>query len=214
MTRRKPKPRPSRGWREVGTASVSPLGPSRPPKASRGGSRAVPVRRTRNRLPANKGPASQPLGPRPRRSSARARMGVDPDRRPIDELRGPSHSGCAGTAPSRRLFGKSEQPHNIVGPVLNPFVGKVDRLRLDQQWPVAPCALLATEGTRDAWTNPQGSQRAHLAARRAYEFLGVPDRPKHSLSPGRTHPEPRGSLRIGRPRLLRRTAFRRVRQAR
>ena len=41
---------------------------------------------------------------------------------------------------------------------------------------VAPRALLATEGTQDAWTNPQGSQLTHLAAKQVYEFLGTSDR--------------------------------------
>jgi hypothetical protein len=36
--------------------------------------------------------------------------------------------------------------------------------------------LLATEGTQDAGTNPQGSQLTHLAARHVYEFLGARDR--------------------------------------
>jgi hypothetical protein len=98
----------------------------------------------------------------------------------------PSHPGCAGAAPYRFIFGKSEQLQNIVGfapqwfrPDFNQFVGKVDRLPIDQHMLralVAPRALLATEGTQDAWTNPQGSQMTHLAARRVYQFLGVPDR--------------------------------------
>ena len=40
---------------------------------------------------------------------------------------------------------------------------------------VAPRALLMTEGTNDAWTNPQGSQLACLAGLRVYEFLGAAD---------------------------------------
>jgi hypothetical protein len=98
----------------------------------------------------------------------------------------PSHSGCAGAAPYRFIYGKSEQLQNIAGfapywfrPDFNQFVGKVDRLPVDQHLLralVAPRALLATEGTQDAWTNPQGSQLTHLAARRVYEFLGARDR--------------------------------------
>jgi hypothetical protein len=59
------------------------------------------------------------------------------------------------------------------------FVGHVDRLPIDQQLLralVAPRALLATGGTQDAWTNPQGSQLTHLAAQRVYAFLGARDR--------------------------------------
>ncbi len=41
---------------------------------------------------------------------------------------------------------------------------------------VAPRALLDTEGTNDAWTNPEGSQLTYRAARRVYEFLGAGDR--------------------------------------
>ena len=98
----------------------------------------------------------------------------------------PSHSGCGGTAPYRLIYGKSEQLHNIVGafpywfrPDFNQFVGKVDRLPVDQHLLralVAPRALLSTEGTQDAWTNPEGSQLTYLAARKVYEFLGVADR--------------------------------------
>jgi endo-1,4-beta-xylanase len=95
----------------------------------------------------------------------------------------PSHSGCAGAAPYRLLFGNSEQLHNIVGfaphwfrPDFNQFVGKVDELPLDQHLLmalIAPRPLLMSEGTEDAWTNPQGVQHAYLAARPVYEFLGA-----------------------------------------
>lgn len=98
----------------------------------------------------------------------------------------PSHSGCSGTAPYRFIYGKSEQLQNIVGsfpywfrPGFNQFVGKVDRLPIDQHLLralVAPRALLSTEGTQDAWTNPQGSQLTYLAAARVYDFLGTRDR--------------------------------------
>lgn len=98
----------------------------------------------------------------------------------------PSHSGAGGTAPYRFLFGKSEGLHNIAGafpywfrPGFQEFVGKVDRLPVDQhelRTLVAPRALLDTEGTQDAWTNPQGSQLTYLAARRVYDFLGARDR--------------------------------------
>jgi endo-1,4-beta-xylanase len=98
----------------------------------------------------------------------------------------PSHSGCAGSAPFRFIYGNSEQLQNIVGfaphwfrPDFNRFVGKVDELPLDQHMLkalVAPRALLATEGTEDAWTNPEGSQLTNLAAAEVYRFLGAGDR--------------------------------------
>lgn len=97
----------------------------------------------------------------------------------------PSHSGCAGTAPYRFIYGKSEQLRNIVGafpywfrPDFNQFVGKEERLPVDQHLLlalVAPRPLLQTEGTRDAWTNPEGAQQTHAAAKKVYEFLKCGD---------------------------------------
>ncbi len=98
----------------------------------------------------------------------------------------PSHAGCAGGAPFRFLYGKSEQLHNIAGafphwfrPDFKQFAGNVERLPVDQHLLlalVAPRALLATEGTQDAWTNPEGAQLTHLAAKQVYEFLGAGDK--------------------------------------
>jgi endo-1,4-beta-xylanase len=98
----------------------------------------------------------------------------------------PSHSGCAGCSPYRFIYGKSEQLHNIVGsfpywfrPDFNQFVGKVTRLPVDQHELialVAPRALLATEGTQDAWINPEGSQLTYRAAKKVYDFLGAGDK--------------------------------------
>ncbi len=98
----------------------------------------------------------------------------------------PSHSGCSGASPYRFIYGKAEQLPNAVGyapqwfrPDFNEFVGHVDRLPIDQHLLralVAPRALLSTEGTLDAWTNPEGSQLTYRAAREVYDFLGVPDR--------------------------------------
>ena len=98
----------------------------------------------------------------------------------------PSHSGCAGAAPYRFIYGKSEQLHNIVGfaphwfkPDFNQFVGKVECLPVDQHLLlalVAPRALLSTEGTQDAWTNPEGAQLTHVAAKKVYDFLKAGDK--------------------------------------
>jgi endo-1,4-beta-xylanase len=98
----------------------------------------------------------------------------------------PSHSGCAGAAPYRFIYGRSEQLHNIVGafphwfrPDFNQFIGKVERLPVDQHLLialVAPRALLATEGTQDTWINPEGSQLTHLAAKKVYDFLNAGDK--------------------------------------
>jgi endo-1,4-beta-xylanase len=93
----------------------------------------------------------------------------------------PSHAGSAGGAPFRFIYGKSEQLHNIVGafphwfrPDFKQFAGKVERLPVDQHLLlalVAPRALLQTEGTKDAWTNPEGAQLTHVAAKKVYDFL-------------------------------------------
>jgi endo-1,4-beta-xylanase len=98
----------------------------------------------------------------------------------------PSHSGCAGCSPYRFIYGKSEQLHNIVSafphwfrPDFNQFVGKVERLPVDQHLLialVAPRALLATEGTQDTWINPEGSQLTHVAAKKVYDFLKAGDK--------------------------------------
>jgi endo-1,4-beta-xylanase len=98
----------------------------------------------------------------------------------------PSHSGCAGAAPYRFIYGKSEQLHNIVGAFphwfrsdFNQFVGKVNHLPVDQHQLialVAPRALLGTEGLRDTWINPEGAQLTYQAARKVYEFLKAGDK--------------------------------------
>jgi endo-1,4-beta-xylanase len=98
----------------------------------------------------------------------------------------PSHSGCAGSAPYRFIYGKSEQLHNIANyaphwfrPNFKQFIGKVDRLPVDQHLLhalVAPRALLQTEGTKDSWTNPEGAQLTHVAGKKVYEFLKAGDK--------------------------------------
>jgi endo-1,4-beta-xylanase len=98
----------------------------------------------------------------------------------------PSHSGCGGAAPYRFIYGRSEQLHNAVGafphwfrPDFKQFVGKVERLPVDQHLLialVAPRALLLTEGTKDTWINPQGAQLTYLAAKKVYDFLKAGDK--------------------------------------
>ena len=98
----------------------------------------------------------------------------------------PNHSGCGGASPYRFLYGKSESLPVIVGRFphwfqrdLARFVGHLPRLAVDQhelRALVAPRGLLVTEGTKDAWCNPEGSQLAHRASAEVYNFLGVPDR--------------------------------------
>lgn len=97
----------------------------------------------------------------------------------------PSHSGCGGAAPYRFIYGKSEQLHNVVGfthwfrPNFSQFRDQVPRLPVDQHLLlalVAPRALLLTEGTQDAWINPEGAQLTYLAAKKVYAFLKAADR--------------------------------------
>ena len=55
----------------------------------------------------------------------------------------------------------------------------MERLPVDQHLLkalVAPRALLDTEGTQDAWTNPEGAQLTHLAAKKVYDFLEAGDK--------------------------------------
>lgn len=105
-----------------------------------------------------------------------------------------SHSGCAGAAPFRFLFGKCEAIQNAVGyapqwfsPNFQQFVGKVDHIPFDQHMLralVAPRGLLSNEGLGDAWTNPQGSQLTYLAAKQVYDFLGAGDKISIRFRPG------------------------------
>lgn len=104
----------------------------------------------------------------------------------------PSHSGTGGMPPYRfvddyaKRNGKAETLQNIVGyapqwfhPGFKQFIGKVDRLPVDQHLLaalVAPRALMNTEGLKDAWTNPEGAQLGNLAAARVYRFLGAADK--------------------------------------
>ncbi len=104
----------------------------------------------------------------------------------------PSHSGAGGISPYRfideyaKRNGKAETLQNVVGyapqwfrPDFNQFIGKVDRLPVDQHLLVAlvaPRALMDTEGLKDAWTNPEGAQLANQAAKKVYAFLKAEDK--------------------------------------
>lgn len=104
----------------------------------------------------------------------------------------PSHSGTGGMPPFRftekyaQRNGKVETLQNVVNyapqwfhPNFKQFIGKVDRLPVDQHLLatlVAPRALMNTEGLKDAWTNPEGAQLANLAAKKVYRFLKAEDK--------------------------------------
>ena len=92
----------------------------------------------------------------------------------------PSHSGAGGMSPYRFIDefaernGKAETLKNVVGyapqwfrPDFTQFIDKVDRLPVDQHLLVAlvaPRALMDTEGTKDAWTNPEGRPTRKLGS--------------------------------------------------
>jgi hypothetical protein len=101
----------------------------------------------------------------------------------------PSHSGTGGLPPYRFVaeftarHGKTETLQNAATafphwfrPDFNQFIGKVDRLPVDQHLLcalVAPRALMNTEGLKDIWINPEGAQVSYTAAKKVYEFLGA-----------------------------------------
>lgn len=65
------------------------------------------------------------------------------------------------------------------GPQLAAYAGREHALPFDQHFLkalVAPRALFTTEALDDAWANPLGTWVTHEAARRLYDWLGVPQR--------------------------------------
>lgn len=101
-------------------------------------------------------------------------------------LTNPNNSGCGGAGCYRYQAPKSEDiavitknfPHWFC-PRFRDFVGKVDRLPIDQhsiKSIVAPRALLTTEALGDLWANPEGTQVTHAAAREVFDFLGARDK--------------------------------------
>lgn len=101
-------------------------------------------------------------------------------------LTAPNNSGCGGAGCFRYQGDKCETIDVITKrfpywfqPKLNEFVGKTERLPLDQHFVkalVAPRALLSTEALGDVWANPEGSEHTYLATKKLYDFLGVPNK--------------------------------------
>jgi dienelactone hydrolase len=98
----------------------------------------------------------------------------------------PNNSGCGGAGSYKFQAAKSEDIAAITknfpfwfGPRFTSFVGKIERLPIDQHEVKALCApraLLTTEALGDLWANPEGSRQTHLAAKEVYKFLGAPDK--------------------------------------
>jgi hypothetical protein len=68
---------------------------------------------------------------------------------------------------------------NWFSPNLHEFWGQTDKLPFDAHWFLALCAprpFIALEGDTDTVSLPNAVKQAILAAKPAYEFLGVPDR--------------------------------------
>ena len=98
-------------------------------------------------------------------------------------LTAPNNSGCGGAGCYRLQAEKSEDIQAITKsfpywfvPRFTGFIGRIDRLPMDQHWVkalVAPRALLQTEALGDLWANPEGTQQTYVAAKEVYEFLGA-----------------------------------------
>jgi len=97
----------------------------------------------------------------------------------------PSCSGCQGM-PVFRFYGDKactlSKPATVFPGWSNDrfkeFIDKETLLPFDQHFMaamVAPRALLAIEGTKDNNANQEGSQISFVAARKVYDWLGVPD---------------------------------------
>jgi dienelactone hydrolase len=98
----------------------------------------------------------------------------------------PNNSGCGGAGCYRFQADKSEAIENITKsfpywfqPEFTKFIGKVDRLPIDQhsvKAAIAPRALLSNEALGDLWANPEGTQVTHAAAKVVYDWLGAGDK--------------------------------------
>jgi len=95
-------------------------------------------------------------------------------------------SGCEGM-PIFRFYG--DKACNLKKPVMahpawtvdrfKEFIDKETLLPFDQHFLaalIAPRAVLAIEGEKDNNANQEGSQESYTAAKRVYEWLGVPDK--------------------------------------
>jgi outer membrane protein assembly factor BamB/dienelactone hydrolase len=98
----------------------------------------------------------------------------------------PNNSGCGGAGCYRFQNDGCETIDVITNrfpywfqPRFNEFVGKTDRLPLDQHFVkalVAPRAFLTMEALGDVWANPEGAQKTFLATKPVYELLGAADK--------------------------------------
>lgn len=103
----------------------------------------------------------------------------------------PNNSGCGGAGCYRYQAPKSEAIENITKsfpywfqPQFTDFIGKIDRLPIDQhsvKAAFAPRALLTCEALGDLWANPEGSQVTYAAAREVYDYLGAATRSQFTI---------------------------------
>lgn len=98
----------------------------------------------------------------------------------------PNNSGCGGAGCFRYQAPKSEDIAAITKnfpfwfqPKFTQFIGKIDRLPIDQhsvKAAFAPRALLTCEALGDLWANPEGAQVTYAAAKEVYDWLGAGDK--------------------------------------
>ena len=101
-------------------------------------------------------------------------------------LTNPNNSGCGGAGSFRYQAPKSEDIAAILknfpywfAPGFDRFIGKVDRLPVDQHSVKALCApraILTTEALGDLWANPEGAQKTYVASKEVFDFLGASDK--------------------------------------
>ena len=92
---------------------------------------------------------------------------------PAYRFSGAERGGKEGLSEMMRKYPNWFSPH------LHEFWGEVDRLPFDQHWFLAlaaPRPFIALEGTNDQNVNINGVRQSWLAAKPAYELLGVADR--------------------------------------
>lgn len=107
----------------------------------------------------------------------------------------PNNSGCGGAGCFRYQAPKSEDIAAITKkfpywfqPKFPEFVGKVDRLPIDQhsvKAAFAPRALVTNEALGDLWANPEGAQVSYAAAKTVYDWLGAGDKLAIHYRPGK-----------------------------